>query len=68
MSVTNPRQGRFAKLGIAIVIYLIYSNLLILMEAWVADGKFPVMPGMLAVHLSMLLLIITLTLKQRSGA
>ncbi len=68
LSVTNPRQGRFAKLGVAIVIYLIYSNLLILMEAWVADGKFPVMPGMLAVHLGMLILIITLTLKQRSGA
>ena len=68
LSVTNPRQGRFAKLGIAIVIYLIYSNLLILMEAWVADGKFPAMPGMLAIHLAMLMLIIILTLRQRSGA
>ena len=45
LSVTSPRQGRFAKLGIAIVIYLIYSNLLILMEAWVADGKFQQCPA-----------------------
>lgn len=68
LSVTSPRQGRFAKLGVAIVIYLVYSNLLILMEAWVADGKIPVIPGMLVVHLAMLILIIVLTLRQRSGA
>lgn len=68
LSVTSPRQGRFAKLGIAIVIYLIYSNLLILMEAWVADGKFPAVPGMFAVHAGMILLIIILTMRQRLGA
>ncbi len=68
LSVSSPRQGRFANLGIAIVIYLIYSNLLILMEAWVADGKFPAIPGMFLVHIGMLVLIIILTMRQRLGA
>jgi len=68
LSVTNPRQGRFAGLAIAIVIYLIYSNLLILAETWVADGKLPVMPGMFAVHAVMLVLVVVLSLRQRLGA
>jgi len=68
LSVTNPRQGRFAGLAIAIVIYLIYSNLLILAETWVADGKFPVVPGMFAVHAAMLVLVIILSFRQRLSA
>ena len=68
LSVTHPRQGRFAGLAIAIVIYLIYSNLLILAETWVADGKLPVMPGMFAVHVAMLVLVVVLSLRQRLGA
>lgn len=68
LSVTSPRQGRFAGLAIAIVIYLIYSNLLILAETWVADGKLPVVPGMFAVHGAMLLLVIILSFRKRIGA
>jgi lipopolysaccharide export system permease protein len=68
LSVTSPRQGRFAGLAIAIVIYLIYSNLLILAETWVADGKFPVVPGVFAVHAAMLLLVIILSFRKRIGA
>ena len=68
LSVTSPRQGRFAGLAIAIVIYLIYSNLLILAETWVADGKLPVVPGMFAVHGPMLLLVIILSFRKRIGA
>ena len=68
LSVTSPRQGRFAGLAIAIVIYLIYSNLLILAETWVADGKLPVVPGMFVVHGAMLLLVIILSFRKRIGA
>ncbi len=65
LSFTNPRQGRFAGLALAIFIYLIYSNLLIVTETWVADGKFPAMPGMFAVHAGMLALVIFLSLRQK---
>ena len=65
LSVTNPRQGRFAKLGLAIVIYLIYSNLLILAETWVANGKLPVIPGLFIVHILLAAVIGFLVYKQR---
>ena len=68
LSVTNPRQGRFAGLAIAIVIYLIYSNLLILAETLVADGKLHTFPGMFAVHAAMLVLVIILSFRKRLGA
>lgn len=68
LSVTNPRQGRFAGLAVAIVIYLVYSNLLILAETWVAKGKLPVVPGIFAVHFLMLALIVFLGWRKRSGA
>ena len=68
LSVTSPRQGRFAGLAIAIVIYLIYSNLLIVSEAWVADGKLPVIPGMFVVHAAMLVLVIVLSTRRQAGA
>lgn len=65
LSVTNPRQGRFAGLAVAIIIYLVYSNLLILAESWVADGKLSVLPGMFAVHAAMLVLVIMLIMRRR---
>ena len=65
LSVTNPRQGRFAKLGLAIVIYLIYSNLLILAETWVADGKLPTVPGLFIVHIGLAITIAFLIYRQR---
>jgi len=68
LSVSSPRQGRFAGLAIAIVIYLIYSNLLILAQTWVADGKLPVLPGVYVVHLGMFLLVIVLSWRKRLGA
>lgn len=68
LSVTSPRQGRFAKLGIVIVIYLIYSNLIILAESWVAAGKLPVYPGVYSVHIAMLMLILFLMLRKQQFA
>ena len=64
LSVTSPRQGRFAKIGVVIVIYLIYSNLLVLAESWVANGKLPIFPGLLLIHFMLALLIAALMYKQ----
>ena len=65
LSVVRPRQGRFAKLGLAIVIYLVYSNLLILAEIWVADSKLSVVPGMFVIHAALAAVILAFLLKQR---
>ena len=64
LSASSPRQGRFAKLGVVIVIYLIYSNLLVLGESWVANGMLPVYPGLYLVHFILALLIFALIFKQ----
>ncbi len=65
LSVSSPRQGRFAKLGLAIVIYLIYSNVLILFQTWIANEKFPVFPGLYLVHFVLFTVILFLFYKQR---
>ena len=67
LSVTNPHQGRFAKFGLAIAIYLIYSNLLILAESWVADGKLPTIPGLFVVHLALAVVVAFLLFRQHNA-
>lgn len=54
LSFVNPRLGRSANMLMAILIYAIYSNLLSVSQAWVAQGKlsFWLAGGM--VHLLML--------------
>ncbi|HUR42337.1 MAG TPA: LPS export ABC transporter permease LptF [Verrucomicrobiae bacterium] len=48
---TNPRAGRYGKLVLGILLYLGYSNLLALAQAWVAKGYLPPVPAMWGVHL-----------------
>ncbi|WP_420464832.1 LPS export ABC transporter permease LptF [Panacagrimonas sp.] len=47
----RPRQGRYGKLVIGIVLYLLYSNLLGLGQAWIAKGQVPPWIGLWWVHL-----------------
>ena len=55
LSFVNPRAGRSANMLIAILIYAIYSNLLSISQAWVAQGKLSFWVGVWAVHVAMLL-------------
>ena len=43
---TSPRQGRYGKLLIAIVVYLIFYNLVILARVWLQKGISPLSIGM----------------------
>ena len=54
LSFVNPRAGRSANMLIAILIYAIYSNLLSISQAWVAQGKLSFWVGVWAVHVLML--------------
>lgn len=47
---TSPRAGRYGKLVLGIVAYLVYTNLLALAQAWVAKGYVPPAVGMWWVH------------------
>jgi len=57
LSYTTPRQGRYSKLALAILLYLVYSNLLGVAQNWAAFGKVPGWLGMWWVHGFAVLLI-----------
>lgn len=60
LSYVNPRAGRSANMLIAILIYAIYSNLISLSQAWVAQGKLSFWVGVWAVHALMALPLLLL--------
>jgi lipopolysaccharide export system permease protein len=47
---TSPRAGRYGKLVLGIVAYLVYTNLLALGQAWVAKGYVTAAVGLWWVH------------------
>lgn len=51
MSRTSPREGRYARLFGAILVYVIYTNLLGTAQSWVQREIVPPAPGMWWVHL-----------------
>lgn len=66
LSYTSPREGRFGKIAIAILIYIPYANLLVLMRKWIASGAVPSWVGLWPVHIVVGLLILLL-LARRVG-
>ncbi|VAW55315.1 hypothetical protein MNBD_GAMMA05-2409 [hydrothermal vent metagenome] len=65
LSHTNPRSGRYSKLVVALIIYLLYSNLLGVGKTWIAQEKIPVWVGTWWVHI--IAIIITLLLLKQKG-
>jgi len=64
LSRTAPRQGKYAKLFVAIFIYIIYSNLLGVSQTWVEQGVLPAMLGLWWVHVALAGLIWWLLARQ----
>ena len=60
LSFVNPRAGRANNLIFALLTYMIYSNLLSVSQAWVAQGKLRFEIGVWAVHIGMFLLLVVL--------
>jgi lipopolysaccharide export system permease protein len=54
LSRLRPRQGRYARVGFAIVVYFVYSNLLSAAKVWVEKGQLPPIVGVWWVHLCIL--------------
>lgn len=54
LSSVNPRQGRFAKMGPAIVLYMVYFLALSASRAAIEDGSIPTAVGMWPVHVALL--------------
>ena len=60
LSVLRPRQGRFAKILPALLIFTVYANMLFVARHWVEQGDIPPSLGIWSVHAAMLLLIFIL--------
>ena len=61
---TSPREGKYAKLFVAFLIYLIYNNMLGIARAWLDRGLVDPMIGMWWVHVAALLLITVIFMQQ----
>ena len=46
MSRTGPREGRFAKVFYALVLYVVYNQFLVTLNESIGDGEWPVMVGL----------------------
>lgn len=64
LAYVNPRLGNYTAMFYAVLIYLIYSNLLNLTQNFVAQGKFSVFVGIWPIHL-LALFIATVLIRNR---
>lgn len=61
----RPRQGRYARFGLAVVLYLIYSNLVTAGRVWLERGAVPADVGLWWTHATILLLALLVALAPR---
>jgi len=66
MSAVNPRTGRFVNLLMAVFLFMVYSNLVSIAQAWIAQGKVSAWVAMGAVHGGMVI-VLALLLARRMG-
>ena len=64
MSFVNPRAGRSVNLVFALLTYMVYSNLLSVSQARVAQGRMPFSTGWWLVHGVMLLVLLFLFVRR----
>jgi lipopolysaccharide export system permease protein len=66
LAFVNPRAGRSANLVFALLTYMVYSNLISVSQAWVAQGRLSFHVGWWAVHAIMLVLLMALFYRRMS--
>ena len=65
---TTPREGRYGKLFMAIVVYFVYTNALSIAENLIERGIVPGLIGVWPVHAAMALVTVALIVRQNTGA
>ena len=58
LSFVNPRAGRASNLLLALLVYLVYNNTVLVCQTWVSQGKLSFASGLLLPHLVALVLLI----------
>lgn len=56
----KPRQGRYAQLVVALLIYMLYSNLLTAGRLWIEDTQVSPFIGLWSIHLGLLVIVLAL--------
>lgn len=64
LSQVKTRQGRYAQLIPAILLYVIYSNFMMLSRGWIRSGTIPHYLGMWWIHLLIFTIAIILNVRQ----
>ncbi|WP_025771615.1 LPS export ABC transporter permease LptF [Thioalkalivibrio sp. HK1] len=64
---TSPKERRYLRLVVAIVIYFAYYNAVNILDAFVDQGRIPAWVGPWPAHVSMALLIAILSIRQIAG-
>ncbi|TXH05061.1 MAG: LPS export ABC transporter permease LptF [Nevskiaceae bacterium] len=67
LSHIRPRQGRYSKVVLGILAYLVYSQLIAVGQAWIAKGVIPPAVGLWWAHALMLGLALWLVAKRAGG-
>jgi lipopolysaccharide export system permease protein len=68
LSKLRPRQGRYARVGFAIIVYFVYSNLLSASKIWVEKSDLPPAIGVWWVHAAALALGLYLVMREARKA
>ena len=63
LSRSSPREGRYGRVGIAFLIYLIYANTLSIARVWVERDEVPEWVGLWWVHAALALVVLLMLLR-----
>jgi len=66
LSFVNPRAGRSLNLIMALVIYMLYNNMISVTNAWVGQGRMGAIMGLVGIHALMFALMVLLFYRRLS--
>jgi lipopolysaccharide export system permease protein len=67
LAFVNPRSGRSWNLILAVLVYVLYNNLLSIFQVWTAHERIPTWLGLWPVHFGMVLIIVIMFYRRLYG-
>ena len=66
LSFVNPRAGRSINLIVAVLIYMVYVNMISVVQAYIAQSRLPLTQGLLMLHLLVVVLLLAMFYRRLS--
>ncbi len=66
LSFVNPRAGRSVNLIVAVLIYMVYVNMISVVQAYIAQSRLQLTPGLVALHSVVLVLLLLMFYRRLS--